>query len=150
VRHWADGGETKLANLVTLCSFHHTLIHEGGFGVTATDDGLFVFTRPDGRRIPDAGVSQHDSRQHGAECFRGNNSGVTRSGPPTDDSSTGLRAHLQRLAPDLHIDASTSRSRWLGERMDYSLAIEGMQFLRDRALSGARGAPSEAQGPATG
>jgi len=150
VRHWADGGETKLANLVTLCSFHHTLIHEGGFGVTATDDGLFVFTRPDGRRIPDAGFSQHDCRQHGAECFRGNNSGVTRSGPPTDDSSTALRAHLQRLAPDLHIDASTSRCRWLGERMDYSLAIEGMQFLSDRALSGARGAPSEAQGPATG
>jgi hypothetical protein len=61
VKHWADGGETKLSNLVTLCSFHHHLVHEGGFGLTATDDGLFVFTRPDGRRIPEGG-----------DCFRGN------------------------------------------------------------------------------
>lgn len=50
-RHWADGGETKLGNLVTLCSFHHRLIHEGGFGLRVTDDGAFVFTRPDGTRI---------------------------------------------------------------------------------------------------
>jgi hypothetical protein len=145
VRHWANGGETKLANLVTLCSFHHTLIHEGGFGVAATDDGLFVFTRPDGRPIPDAGAPQQ-----GAECFRGNNSGVVPSGSPTVDSSTALRAHLQRLAPDLHIDASTSRCRWLGEPMDYSLAIEGMQFRRDRALLSTHNPSLEAHRPATG
>jgi hypothetical protein len=30
--HWADGGETKLSNLITLCGFHHRLLHEGGFG----------------------------------------------------------------------------------------------------------------------
>ncbi|MDH3421061.1 MAG: HNH endonuclease, partial [Gammaproteobacteria bacterium] len=40
VKHWADGGETKLSNLITLCTFHHRLVHEGGFGLTATDDGL--------------------------------------------------------------------------------------------------------------
>ncbi len=57
VKHWADGGETKLGNLVTLCSFHHTLLHEGGFGVTVTDDGVFVFTRPDGSRIADCGTA---------------------------------------------------------------------------------------------
>jgi hypothetical protein len=33
----------------------------------------------------------------------------------------------------LHIDASTGRCKWLGESMDYSQAIEGMQSLRDRA-----------------
>ena len=57
VKHWADGGETKLGNLVTLCSLHHTLLHEGGFGVTATDDGGFVFTRPDGSRIAECGTT---------------------------------------------------------------------------------------------
>ena len=50
--HWADGGETKLGNLVTLCGHHHRLIHEGGFGVRFADDGVLVFSAPDGSRIP--------------------------------------------------------------------------------------------------
>ena len=30
IKHWANGGETTLANLMLLCSAHHTLLHEGG------------------------------------------------------------------------------------------------------------------------
>jgi len=33
VRHWADGGETKLGNLLLLCSHHHRLVHEEGWRV---------------------------------------------------------------------------------------------------------------------
>ena len=31
VKHWADGGETKLDNLVTLCRYHHRELHRGQF-----------------------------------------------------------------------------------------------------------------------
>jgi hypothetical protein len=49
VKHWADGGETKLSNLVTLCRFHHRLVHEGQVEVVTLDDGAFRFVKPDGR-----------------------------------------------------------------------------------------------------
>jgi hypothetical protein len=52
VRHWADGGETKLANLMLLCRPHHRLLHEGGFDLDVTDGGP-VFRRPDGSEIAD-------------------------------------------------------------------------------------------------
>jgi len=49
VKHWAQGGETRLANLVTLCRFHHRQVHEGQVVVQFLDDGAFRFRRPDGR-----------------------------------------------------------------------------------------------------
>ena len=49
VRHWADGGETDLSNLVLLCRPHHRAIHRG-FGVRMVD-GVPVFARPDGTPI---------------------------------------------------------------------------------------------------
>jgi hypothetical protein len=46
VRHWADGGETSLSNLVLLCRPHHRAIHRG-FGIEMVD-GDPVFIRPNG------------------------------------------------------------------------------------------------------
>ncbi|MGH2525601.1 MAG: DUF222 domain-containing protein [Actinomycetota bacterium] len=51
VRHWADGGETGLSNLVLLCRPHHRVIHRG-FGV-AMVDGRPEFRRPDGTLLED-------------------------------------------------------------------------------------------------
>lgn len=47
VRHWADGGETTLENLVLLCRAHHRVIHNRGFGL-AMREGRPAFSRPDG------------------------------------------------------------------------------------------------------
>lgn len=65
VRHWADGGETALDNLVLLCRPHHRVIHRG-FGVEMVD-GRPTFTRPDGSpmdRAPPA-PSRVDRRSAG-------------------------------------------------------------------------------------
>jgi hypothetical protein len=51
VRHWAEGGETKLSNLVLLCRRHHRLIH-GGFQVEIVD-GRPLFRRRDGTILED-------------------------------------------------------------------------------------------------
>jgi hypothetical protein len=46
--HWANGGETKPANLISLCRFHHRAVHECGFRIEALDDGALRFLNPDG------------------------------------------------------------------------------------------------------
>ena len=51
VKHWAHGGETKLSNLVTLCRFHHRLVHEGGVVIQTLDDGAFRFINPNGKNL---------------------------------------------------------------------------------------------------
>ncbi|MCU1453856.1 MAG: endonuclease [Acidimicrobiales bacterium] len=50
VTEYRHGGATDLANLCLLCSRHHHLVHEGGFGLARGPDGLRV-TRPDGTVI---------------------------------------------------------------------------------------------------
>ena len=116
IKHWANGGETKLSNLITLCGFHHRLVHEGGYGLRTTDDGLFVFTRPDGRRVEPNGVN----------CFRGN---ISVLNPNPEHPAL---YDLNREA-SLAITHETARCQWRGETMDYSHAIESMQFLESKA-----------------
>jgi hypothetical protein len=116
VKHWADGGETKLGNLITLCSFHHRLVHEGGFGLRVTDDGLFVFSKPDGTRLADAGrLDRHLEllHQHAEKSCSGNIS----AGEP----ATLPLAALNR-EQGLEVDRHTAESRWIGDPMDYGWA----------------------------
>ncbi len=53
VRHWIDGGETCLDNLVLLCGAHHRLLHHGAFHIAVEDDGV-VFVSRDGEVIEPA------------------------------------------------------------------------------------------------
>ena len=50
IKHWADGGATRLDNLVLLCRHHHRLLHEGGYYLVK-DGAAFIFCRGDGELI---------------------------------------------------------------------------------------------------
>ena len=50
LHQWANGGETKLDNLILLCRHHHRLIHEGGWTITGPPGNL-TFHRPDGTKF---------------------------------------------------------------------------------------------------
>jgi hypothetical protein len=78
-----------------------------------------VFTRPDGHRIPECG-----SRPTVAAA-----STATNPVPAYFRGNAEVRPLMggAGLAQFNEIDASTARCKWLGERMDYSTAIEGMQ-----------------------
>jgi hypothetical protein len=52
IQYWSNGGRTKLANLISLCKYHHMLVHERGYLIAAARDGTFAFFRADGTAIP--------------------------------------------------------------------------------------------------
>jgi len=80
VKHWADGGETKLENLLLLCGHHHRLVHEQGWRVEWWGrDKQAAFRDPKGqvhmgrpRETPDippdsVGALVEDNRRRGAD-----------------------------------------------------------------------------------
>jgi hypothetical protein len=114
IHHWADGGETKLSNLVSLCRFHHRAVHEGGLKVERCHDGAWRFIKPDGESIE--------------SCSPGH------SLPLTDWTAlTKLNVGL-----GLNIDARTAVTRWRGERMDSGLAIESLLYRTRKAREASR------------
>ena len=99
IRHWADGGETRLDNLVQLCRHHHRLVHEGGFGCEREQDGRVLFRDPHGRRLEASYVL------------------------PTAIDTADERAFFEEYLADVDIDADTCATRWQGERIDWQLAV---------------------------
>jgi len=67
VHHWIDGGETNADNLTLLCSYHHRLLHEGGYRIATDANGDRYFQRPDGRAIPRSGYRLDDVLDDGVE-----------------------------------------------------------------------------------
>jgi hypothetical protein len=100
IQHWANGGETRLGNLVSLCRFHHRQVHEGGVTIHVLDDGAFRFFRSNGDSL-DSIAPGHTQ--------------------PLSD-----RPHLPALHVRNHIriNAQTAVTKWAGESMDYGLGVQ--------------------------
>jgi hypothetical protein len=91
--YWASGGRTDLANLVSLCPWHHTVVHDRGYLIAAPPGGgAFGFYRPDGSPL--------------AAC----------PALPEPDGSIG-ETHDADIAPETIIPP------WYGERLDLDHAI---------------------------
>ena len=52
IQYWSNGGRTALDNLVSLCKYHHLLVHDRGYSIAIARDGTFTFYRPDGTPVP--------------------------------------------------------------------------------------------------
>jgi len=100
VEHWADGGETKLDNLVQLCRRHHRAVHEEGFTVELGARGAAVFRRPDGRVVSDAPPL-----------------------PPVEADPVTIFEEM--LAEEgITLNPAASEPTWDGGRVEYGRAIE--------------------------
>ena len=90
VRHWIDGGGTRLENLVLLCSAHHRLLHHSAFHITVEDDDV-VFVSRHGEVIEPA------LRPQFAEVPAGVSAGVSEETPPPGPG-TAMGRSLSRKA----------------------------------------------------
>jgi hypothetical protein len=109
IEHWLHGGETRLGNLVMLCTFHHHLVHEGGWTITASADGGFRFHSPGGAPLapnpPSEGAVQLPAQ--GAD---------------------NVLAWLHEWADERNLDLGpdVNMPLWDGTKPDYGLAVEGL------------------------
>jgi hypothetical protein len=78
VRHWTREGPTDLDNLALLCTFHHQLVHEGGWDIRGKPDSTLVFVRPDGRDYEVVRPGLRDDIRHRI-VGRASESGVPRA-----------------------------------------------------------------------
>jgi hypothetical protein len=111
IKHWADGGETSLDNLVTLCRAHHRQLHQGDFTITVERTAAgqqLLFTTRSRRKIQNSFFPQF----------------------PNVSAETSADA-LSHAAPAL--DANTCVTKWRGEGCDYEVAT-GALLRRDGVL----------------
>jgi hypothetical protein len=110
VEHWADGGETKLDNLVLLCRRHHRAVHEEGFRVELGHGGEVRFAWPDGRPMPDAPATALGALEPIAAL-------------------TGLL-----VEQGARVDGVESLPSWSGTPVEYGVMVEWLMAGRTGAL----------------
>ena len=52
IKHWAQGGNTDLSNMVLLCKHHHWTVHEGGWRLSLDGDGRLLAIPPETEFYP--------------------------------------------------------------------------------------------------
>jgi len=102
IKHWCEGGETSLDNLVQLCRHHHRLVHEGGFSCTKNREGKLEFRNPEGMLIARTGRF------------------------PALPLNFDLSERMRNRYEDLFVDANTCVSNFTDTRCDWDLAVAAM------------------------
>ncbi|MGO1975283.1 MAG: HNH endonuclease, partial [Propionibacteriaceae bacterium] len=127
IRHWVDGGPTDLDNLVLVCQFHHTAVHEGRMTIIPTaavdDTDTAIAGRPGRRyefRMPDTTEPRPWWDAHGLTAH------LTRHGGETTEQQADLAARIAAVDDWDHPDAARIRPGWAGEPFDLHACVEAL------------------------
>lgn len=130
IKHWADGGKTKLDNLVTLCRYHHRELHKGSF---------FLSLNPASTNTKNDKPVRFVERLYFSKVDRYFNSPFSRSedfviaaNPAKFTCACCDFSELEKSLPS-GIDEKTAVIKWTGESMDVGVAIDGLLSARKRA-----------------
>ncbi|MCH7741904.1 MAG: HNH endonuclease [Proteobacteria bacterium] len=107
IKHWVDGGETRLDNLITLCRYHHRLLHKGSYRIERHADSCFQFINSKGQVIQPSYFPQFPGLSEAAD----------------------IEADHQPLGLDLNLN--TAASRWEGDDLDVHFAVD-LMFQHER------------------
>jgi len=117
---WILGGRTDLDNLILLCQWHHTVVHEGGVTITGDRQG-WIFTKPDGQRC--------DPRIDDANLARHLDFALRRTQQAEHHHQTRA-AQLAAVDSFQHPDARTIRPGWAGEPFNLHACVEALFTIR--------------------
>ncbi|MEH6451192.1 MAG: DUF222 domain-containing protein [Oleispira sp.] len=132
IKHWADGGDTKLDNLVTLCKYHHRELHKGAFYLCLKPEQLksesskLETPKPErfAGRLCFSKVDRYfDSPFNRSKDF------VIAANPAKFTCACHSFSELEKTLNDElsePITEKTAVTKWTGERMDLSMTIEGL------------------------
>ena len=95
IQHWVNGGRTDLDNLISLCPWHHKVVHDRGYTIAAPPGGAFTFYRPDGTPLPSCPPLPEPDGRIGAGPRRGHHPGhdhpaLVRRAPRPEPRHLGL------------------------------------------------------------
>ncbi|TQM44302.1 HNH endonuclease signature motif containing protein [Pseudonocardia cypriaca] len=98
IQHWLHGGRTDVDNLLLVCSFHHTLIHDHSYRIRRLT-GRWEFLRPNGTAIP------------------------TQTTPLTGNTEDLIEMNTRAR---LRINRTTLTPNWYGERLDLEPILDAL------------------------
>jgi hypothetical protein len=138
VKHWADGGETKLDNLVTLCRCHHRELHRGKFFLAVKPLSVNQESYSGGGNKPQRFVDRLCFSTVEQSSLISKHKDVIAQNPAKfscaccDDSQSQFQlkgSELKQALPQAIYDgigAKTAVTKWAGERMDLGMAVDGL------------------------
>jgi hypothetical protein len=152
ITHWADGGETKLDNLVLLCRRHHRAVHEEGWRVEVVVDGKEVRDEPgrpedEGAKGGSEGPGPAGRVEEGDRGGGGGGGGggfdvrffrpdgrlvpAVPAAPRLVEDATEVLLKEQ-VAEGIEPDEWTATPHWHGEALDLDWAVQAMLGLGKR------------------